>query len=527
MNDTQRMLKYNVSTRAMETIFDVREHLGGDRRIKQMHSSNDDRVHSATVQDGNWQSVGCVTWLQDQGRAVYVAQKGDFDECQVDKSGKYLLIKEQVDGQAGEDNRIIDLQSGAEQVFYDQDGAAGHSDLGYGYLVAEDNHHHLPGAVRVWQLGQDMRAAGQGTLVYSLTSNAWDTGGIGHIAHGNARSGSSSEQQVCASNASASHQPRANEIVCFRLDGSLNALVVAPNMTDLNASGGGSDYYAKRPKGNLDVTGEYFIWTANAGTGRADAFIVRIPQHKLGVSPDAPAPSPVPSPAPAPSPSPEPTPSPEPAPSPSPAPAPAPAPSPAPPAVSGSITWMSLINVAADGGGLRKTGGCGGCADASAVSESQVSGNGALQFTAPDTASLRFVGLGSGSVGAGAGDINFAIRLQGGVAEVRESGGYKSETSFGGGDTFRIIVEGGVVKYLKNGSVFYTSGSPASFAMRAHAVLFDLNAAVTNMTLSGIAGGSSSNVSNPAPTAPAPGMDGEIRYAVPRPGGSVPQRRGR
>ena len=46
----------------------------------------------------------------------------------------------------------------------------------------------------------------------------------------------------------------------------MNALVVAPNMTDLNASGGGSDDYSKLPKGNLDVTGEYFIWTANAGT---------------------------------------------------------------------------------------------------------------------------------------------------------------------------------------------------------------------------------------------------------------------
>ena len=29
------------------------------------------------------------------------------------------------------------------------------------------------------------------------------------------------------------------------------------------------------PKGNLDVTGEYFIWTANAGSPRLDAYIVR------------------------------------------------------------------------------------------------------------------------------------------------------------------------------------------------------------------------------------------------------------
>jgi hypothetical protein len=35
---------------------------------------------------------------------------------------------------------------------------------------------------------------------------------------------------------------------------SLDVLVVGQVMTDLYASGGGTDDYAKRPKGNLDVT---------------------------------------------------------------------------------------------------------------------------------------------------------------------------------------------------------------------------------------------------------------------------------
>jgi hypothetical protein len=73
-----------------------------------------------------------------------VAAKGDFDECQIDKSGRWLVIKENVDGRNGEDNRIIDLQTGQESVFLDEDGAAGHSDVGYGYLVAEDNFYRIP-----------------------------------------------------------------------------------------------------------------------------------------------------------------------------------------------------------------------------------------------------------------------------------------------------------------------------------------------------------------------------------------------
>jgi hypothetical protein len=54
-------------------------------------------------------------------------------------------------------------------------------------------------------------------------------------------------------------------------------VVVAPVLTDLNASGGGSDDYQKRPKGNLDLTGGYFIVTSNLGGSRQEAFIVRVP----------------------------------------------------------------------------------------------------------------------------------------------------------------------------------------------------------------------------------------------------------
>ena len=56
-----------------------------------------------------------------------------------------------------------------------------------------------------------------------------------------------------------------------------HALVVAPTLSSLDASGGGPTDYTKLPKGNIDPTGEYFIWTANAGTSRLDAYLVRLP----------------------------------------------------------------------------------------------------------------------------------------------------------------------------------------------------------------------------------------------------------
>jgi hypothetical protein len=182
---------------------------------------------------------------------------------------------------------------------------------------------------------------------------------------------------------------------------------------------------------------------------------------------------------------------------------------------------MSLINVTANGSSLQKTAGCGGCPDAAAVSEQQIAGNGVLEFVALESGSLRFVGLGSGGIGTAAGDINFAIRLQSGTAEVRESGSYRTETSFAAGDTFQISVEGGVVRYARNGAVFYTSASQAGYAIRVHAVLFDMSAAVANVAIQGVG---MSAVSAPAVSAPT---TTQPRIAQRRPAGQTPVRRKR
>jgi hypothetical protein len=519
LNSGPRMLRYDVMTHAMSEVYNVESLLGAGRVIWQMHSSNDDHVHSATVKDrSTYKELGCIAFDDRHPTSpTFVAAKGDYDECQIDKSGRYLVVKENIDGKNGEDNRIIDLQSGSEVVFLDENGAAGHSDLGYGYMVAEDNFNPMPGAVRVWQLGGDLsgsdqgHVAGQGTLVYELTS--WDVG-IGHIAHGNSKSAASTGQMACVSNASRSNLPRVNEIVCFRLDGSMQALVVAPNMSDLNASGGGSDDYWKIPSGNIDVTGEYFIWTANMGTGRQDAFIVHIPQDKLGVSPGAPSPT-TPSPT-------NPTPTPvTPAPT-TPTPT-TPAPTtPAPTApTTGSATWMSLMNVVENGATLTKNGGCSGCPDGTAVSNQQVSGNGSLQFSTDDSSTLRFAGLAGSGIGTRPSDITFAIRLQAGVAEVRESGAYKSEIGFGAGDTFTIAVNNGSVTYAKNGSVFYTSSNAASGALRAHAIFFDTNGSLRNV---GFGGGAAASATTVVPAA-STGTTATGGYAVARPAGSTPKRK--
>ena len=273
---------YDVQSRTLETVFDAqRTQLGADKYIWQMHSSNDDRVHSATLRSRHLRDARLRRLQRSHGTGDLFRHEGDFDECQIDKSGRWLVIKENVDGRNGEDNRIIDLQTGSRADLPRPNGAAGHSDLGFGYMVAEDNFNREPGAVRVGISALDMQG-GQPALIprarrARLPHVVLVVGPRPHRARQRAagradRAADGLREQRQPPAAAARERDRL--LSAGRL---ADALVVAPNMTDLNASGGGSEDYSKLPKGNIDVTGEYFIWTANAGTSRLDAFIVRIP----------------------------------------------------------------------------------------------------------------------------------------------------------------------------------------------------------------------------------------------------------
>jgi len=373
--------------------------------------------------------------------------------------------------------------------------------------------------------------------VYRTTDWSLD---IGHISHANARPGVPLNQQfACGGQASRSSLPRANEILCFRLDASLQVLVVAPMMTDLNAAGGGQSDYEKLPKGNLDVTGQYFIWTSNAGSNRLDAFVVKVPSQLLvssggtappgGTSPvvsiSAPAAGNAVSAAVVVSASasdssgiagvqfkvdganlgPEIT---------------------APPfstiwntagtpngahtltAVARNatgnvttsagvsvtvtnvlarqdVTWINVVNAVATGSSIKKTAGCNGCADAGAASQQTIQGTGSLEFTASETTTQRYVGFGTGTVGQRSNDIRFSFNLRpGGVADIREHATYRATTRFVAGDVLRISVENGVVTYRKNGAVVYTSRlSVPTQPMRILASLYTKPCTVTQVTI--------------------------------------------
>jgi hypothetical protein len=149
------------------------------------------------------------------------------------------------------------------------------------------------------------------------------------------------------------------------------------------------------------------------------------------------------------------------------------------------VAWTSLVNVTATGNSLEKTGGCDGCEDAGAVSQQQIaSGSGYLEFTVSETNLVRFIGLNDNSTGTSDNEIPFAFKLVNGYAEVRENGQYRADTPVVTGDVLRIAVQSGVVKYSKNGVVFYTSVNGPVYPLHADSALFSLGATLNNAMLS-------------------------------------------
>jgi hypothetical protein len=275
VNDGPALLRYDVVSHLFDTVFDVTQVYGSDRYIWQAHSSNDDQVHSATLRvKSTGKNLGCVVFNEATGRFSFFPERGKFDECHIDKSGRYLLLLDNIDGRNDLENIFIDLETGAESVVYDENGGVGHADLGYGYVIGNDGWNPLPNAIVSWIFASPVS---KGPRVFYGSS--WNINRIEHVSHQNAKPSLPMDRQF-ACGAAADRAAPQNEILCFRLDGSQDELVVAPVMTDLDAPGGETEYY-KAPKGNLDISGRYYIWTANMGGNRMDAFLVKVPFHLL------------------------------------------------------------------------------------------------------------------------------------------------------------------------------------------------------------------------------------------------------
>ena len=150
------------------------------------------------------------------------------------------------------------------------------------------------------------------------------------------------------------------------------------------------------------------------------------------------------------------------------------------------VVWTSLVGATANGGSLTKTAATA-WGNAGAISSQQLpSGDGYVQLTASETTTFRMLGLSNGNTSSSWDDIDFALYLNLNQVQVYEGGINKG--SFGTyvtGDTLRVAVVGGVVRYSRNGTVFYSSGKTPKYPLLVDTALCSQGATLSSVVVAG------------------------------------------
>ena len=89
VNQGSKLLRYDALARTFETVFDVAPRFGADKYIWQIHSSGDDRVHSATLRtNSDYSTLGCVVYNEAGGQFSFFPSKGVSRLVWVPPSGR-------------------------------------------------------------------------------------------------------------------------------------------------------------------------------------------------------------------------------------------------------------------------------------------------------------------------------------------------------------------------------------------------------------------------------------------------------
>lgn len=216
-----------------EVVFDISDKYG-NHNLWQAHSSDDGNTHCATVRENSNDFNPHVATVIAQGnRKTYVPAMGKQDESHITADGGFCIIEED------DNNRIVSVKTGAEQLILDGDGALSHIDCGPGYMVGEDNIHGV-----AWKIDLP-------SLQRTPLEQTW---GMGHVSVQNNR--------CLLSNQSS--------LMWMDLNG--NGLT---HVLDHGMVGSGYDYQVKA---NLDPTGSVAVYMTNQGGSPNQAvMLVRLP----------------------------------------------------------------------------------------------------------------------------------------------------------------------------------------------------------------------------------------------------------
>lgn len=154
------------------------------------------------------------------------------------------------------------------------------------------------------------------------------------------------------------------------------------------------------------------------------------------------------------------------------------------------VAWNNAVGVSVAGSSL--TGTMGGWNTSGAVSTQSIpAGDGYAEFTANESSTYRMFGLSRGNSDQNYTDIDFAFYpAAGGQLYIYEAGINRGAvSSYAPGDSLRVSVEGGVVKYRKISqgvnSLLYTSTVAPTYPLLVDTSLYSNGATITNAVIAG------------------------------------------
>jgi hypothetical protein len=156
-----------------------------------------------------------------------------------------------------------------------------------------------------------------------------------------------------------------------------------------------------------------------------------------------------------------------------------------------TLSWTSLVGVTVnDSNGLTKNTDTAAGWNAGAVSTQRISGDGYVEFSTDENNTGKSCGLSAVSNGQSYTEINYAISLgAANQARIYENGVQKGvfSGSYTPTDRYRVSIEGGVVKYYKNGVAHSYMGTvPLTRSLLIDTSLYNPGATLTNVIVSGM-----------------------------------------
>ncbi|WP_438032988.1 M23 family metallopeptidase [Sorangium sp. So ce204] len=152
--------------------------------------------------------------------------------------------------------------------------------------------------------------------------------------------------------------------------------------------------------------------------------------------------------------------------------------------------WSNAVEVHVSGGALTRGTGWGWSAGASSVQQIEA-GDGFVEFSTNEADRTKIAGLSHGDESQSFWDIDHGVllRADGGVEILEQGYGKGYFGTYQAGDVFRVEVQSGQVRYLKNGAVFHTSSAAPTYPLELDTSLYDDGATITNASVSGAGGG--------------------------------------